>query len=53
MLRHVFGGCPKRNVCSFHQAKGKTCFYGPYRYCGKYRSMVEPKSKEELNHEIT
>jgi hypothetical protein len=53
MLCHVFSGCPKRIVCSFYQAKGKTCIYGPYRYCGKYRSIVEPKSKEEMTHIIT
>jgi len=53
MLRCVFGGCPKRKVCSFHQTESKTCIYGPYLYCGKYRSTVEPKSKDRMAQEIT
>ena len=52
MLRQVFGGCPKRGVCRNHQPEGKTCVYGPYKYCGKYRSMVKPKRKAELNQII-
>jgi hypothetical protein len=37
ILRHALGGCPRRTVCSFQYAKSKTCIYGPYQYCGKYR----------------
>jgi hypothetical protein len=53
MARRVFGGCPERKVCTFYQNEGTTCIYGPYRYCGKYRSIVEPKNKEQMIHEIT
>jgi len=53
MSRRVFGGCPKRKVCIFYQNESTTCIYGPYRYCVKYRSIVEPKSKEKMIHEIT
>ena len=53
MSRRVFGGCPERKVCSFYQTESTTCIYGPYRYCGKYRSIVEPKSKEKMIYEIT
>jgi len=53
MSRRVFGGCPERKVCSFYQNESTTCIYGPYRYCGKYRSIAEPKSNEKMIHEIT
>lgn len=48
MLFHTFGGCPKRNVCDLRQAKSKTCTYGPYAYCGKYRSVIAPKRREKV-----
>jgi hypothetical protein len=48
MLFHTFGGCPKRNVCNLRQVKSKTCSYGPYTYCGKYRSVIAPKKREEV-----
>jgi hypothetical protein len=51
MLNLVFGGCPKRKVCGFFQTESKTCVFGPYRYCGKYRSIVEPKSKMKMTNE--
>jgi hypothetical protein len=47
MLNTVIGGCPKRNICSFHKAKSKTCSSGPYRYCGKYRSIAENQIEEQ------
>jgi hypothetical protein len=28
MLNTVIDGCPKRNICSFHKAKSKTCSSG-------------------------
>ena len=52
ILRNVFGGCPKRNICSLRQAGGKTCIYGPYQYCGKYRLEVYPKKDKRLKAEI-
>ena len=52
ILYHNLGGCPKRKVCGFYQTQSKTCVNGPYRYCGKYRSMVE-KSEIHMNNEIT
>lgn len=48
ILRHALGGCPRRNVCSFQDAKNETCVYGPYHYCGKYRSL-NLKSRENEN----
>ena len=48
MVRRVFGGCPKRKVCSFYQIESKTCIYGPYRYCGKYRSIIEQKINVDM-----
>jgi len=47
-MRHFFGGCPKRNVCSFRQSEGKTCIYGPYQYCGKYRSVIKTKKPHSI-----
>jgi hypothetical protein len=52
MLTQVFGGCPKRKVCSFYQTESITCISGPYLYCGKYRAIIEPKSKKEIIHGI-
>jgi hypothetical protein len=48
ILRHTHGGCPKRNICSFHRAENQTCLNGPYTYCGKYRSIVNPERKEKF-----
>jgi hypothetical protein len=42
-IRTTFGGCPKRKVCGIHQADAGTCTYGPYSYCGKYRSIINPE----------
>jgi hypothetical protein len=52
MLSLVFGGCPKRKDCSFYQTDSITCISGPYLYCGKYREIVEPKSKKKLFMEL-
>jgi len=49
---HCFGGCPKRKVCTIYKADIKTCIYGPYEYCGRYRSIVEPKSRRDIINEI-
>jgi hypothetical protein len=48
LLLFASGGCPKRKVCGSNQAKNKTCVYGPYEYCGKYRSIIEEKKKTSL-----
>jgi hypothetical protein len=53
ILNLVFGSCPKRKVCGFFKAENKTCIFGPYGYCGKYRSIVEPKSRTDIANEIT
>ena len=52
MLRGVFGGCPERKVCSLYHIESKTCIYGPYQYCGKYRSISEQKSKLDMSSEL-
>jgi hypothetical protein len=52
ILAQVVGACPKRKVCSFFQKESITCISGPYPYCGKYRSIVEPKNKNEIVHQI-
>lgn len=52
MLNLNRGSCPKRKVCGFYQTQSKTCINGPYRYCGKYRSIVE-KSEIQMKNEIT
>jgi len=44
-FRNFRGGCPKRNICSLDRSEGKTCIYGPYEYCGKYRSIVKLKKQ--------
>jgi hypothetical protein len=48
LLLLASGGCPKRKVCGSNQVKNKTCVYGPYTYCGKYRSIIEEKKKTNL-----
>jgi hypothetical protein len=47
-LHHVLGGCPKRKVCNLYQVKAKTCIWGPYQYCGKYRSIIEKKKPKAI-----
>ena len=47
IILHTRGGCPKRNVCSFNRAENQTCSFGPYTYCGKYRSKIESEKKEK------
>jgi hypothetical protein len=48
-MRHsVFGGCPKRKVCSFRQINSKTCIYGPYKYCGKYRLIAQSDRRTKV-----
>ena len=41
--RYLLGGCPKRKACPTYSPLAKTCTYGPYQYCGKYRSEIESK----------
>ena len=52
MLNHVLGGCPKRKICGFYDSEYTTCIFGPYRYCGKYRSIEKSKTKIGMSHEI-
>ena len=49
ILHAVFGGCPNRKICSFYLSESETCIHGPYQYCGKHRSLVEQKSKVDMN----
>jgi hypothetical protein len=51
MLNLVFGSCPKRKVCGYFQTESKTCVFGPYHYCGRYRSIVQPKNKIDATNE--
>jgi hypothetical protein len=44
-LRHSSIGCPKYDDCNIHQPEAETCIYGPYKYCGKYRSLIEQKNR--------
>jgi hypothetical protein len=44
----IFGGCPKRKVCSFREINSETCIYGPYKYCGKYRSITELDRRKKV-----
>jgi hypothetical protein len=51
MLNLVFGSCPKRKVCGYFQTESKTCVFGPFHYCGRYRSIVQPKNKIDATNE--
>jgi len=48
VLFYTRGGCPKRKVCKFHRVENQTCLYGPFAYCGRYRSIVDPERKESF-----
>jgi hypothetical protein len=46
ILRRTFGGCSKSKTCNYYNTESETCLYGPYTYCGKYRTTIKSRNKK-------